>query len=393
MRLQRITTSSRWIPAIDGLRFVAILSVLLTHVFAETVNRGGFTAVAYSRHPLLIHEMYLLGRGVQVFFVISGFILAQPFLRAYRDKTKPVSLRSFYTRRLTRLEPPYILALLLYAGPMILFRHAPPHLVGLSLLSSILYVHNFLPWLPPIDFVAWSLEVEVMFYLLAPLLALVFLIERPQLRRGILVTVITILALTQWAATNRVGFLFPSQLCYFLIGYLLADLRIHERSAWIDPRWDLVNLFAWPALFFIPDFHSTPIILCALLLACFVASMLGPVTRRLLELRWVALLGGMCYSTYLLHMLIISALFPLSRRLLTGSHLVGGVVLQWVLLLPPVLLGSVAYFLLIERPCMDPRWPHKLLQRLVGLSGGNSFGTPVGPVAGPEEPASLNEPC
>ena len=51
-------------------------------------------------------------RGVELFFVISGFILGLPFAAHYLKGAAPVSLRKYYLRRLTRLEPPYIVALL-----------------------------------------------------------------------------------------------------------------------------------------------------------------------------------------------------------------------------------------------------------------------------------------
>ena len=52
--------------------------------------------------------------GVQLFFVISGFVLALPFASHYLCQTRAVSLRAYFLRRLTRLEPPYVLSMLLF---------------------------------------------------------------------------------------------------------------------------------------------------------------------------------------------------------------------------------------------------------------------------------------
>ena len=365
IRLQRITTTSRWIPEIDGLRFVAIASVLLVHVFDQMVTRGGYYEPFSNQHPVLLRQMNLLGRGVEVFFVISGFILAQPFLRQFQDGGKRVDLGGFYLRRLTRLEPPYILALLLYASAMVLFRHGSAHVVGLSLLTSVLYVHNFFRSLPPVNFVTWSLEVEVVFYLLSPLLAYVFAIRSRKVRTTVLLAAIAVDAFIPWTGPTRVGFFFPAEMCYFLVGYLLADLRIHQREAWKHPLWDVASFTLWPVLFLFPQFRWSSPVLCVLLMVCFCASFLGPATRHLLGVQWVALFGGMCYSTYLLHALIISTLFPLTRRFISGDHIYASYVGQAVLLLTAIVAASLLYFVAIERPCMDPRWPQKLAHTLL----------------------------
>src|SRR5262245_10743057 len=52
--------------------------------------------------------------GVQLFFIISGFILALPFAAERLAGARPVRLKAFYLRRLTRLEPPYFLVLTIF---------------------------------------------------------------------------------------------------------------------------------------------------------------------------------------------------------------------------------------------------------------------------------------
>src|SRR5437016_6274312 len=95
--LRRLTTRGTFIPQVDGLRFIAITFAVLIHV--EQFSRSG--------------NMFLLGwRGVQLFFVISGFILSLPFAAHYLSGGPPVHLGKYYLRRVTRLEPPYILNIL-----------------------------------------------------------------------------------------------------------------------------------------------------------------------------------------------------------------------------------------------------------------------------------------
>ncbi len=359
MQFQRITSSRRWIPEIDGLRFLAIGSVLLVHIFGQLVNRAP-DRVHLAGHSLFVDIVLRLPRGVQLFFVISGFILAQPFVRQFQHGGERVRLGRFYLRRLTRLEPPYILSLLLYGASMVLFRHRDLPMAGLSMLSSAFYVRNFFPALPPVNLVTWSLEVEVQFYLIAPLLALLFLLRPAWLRRSLLAAAIAGTALLPVARLDAVGWWFPGQACYFLAGYLLADFGVHERSGVRHPLWDGAALVLWPLFFFLPSGPFATLVLVTLAMMAFAASLFGPFTRRLLSLRPVALLGGMCYSLYLMHMLIISALFPLTRRWITGTDLLWDFAGQLALLLPPVVIGSALYYLFIERPCMKPNWPSDL---------------------------------
>lgn len=104
-----------WVPQIDGLRFVAIVSVVLFHVMGQLLARTGHFIAIQPRYALLAELVGNGDRGVLLFFVISGYILARPFLRQYRLGGKRVSVGAYYLRRVTRLEPPYVLSLLLYA--------------------------------------------------------------------------------------------------------------------------------------------------------------------------------------------------------------------------------------------------------------------------------------
>src|SRR2546430_13501195 len=100
---RRITTSGEVIPEIDGLRFIAIAAVILHHLglFVSTQRQAD-------------EGLLLLGQnGVELFFAISGFILAVPFAMHYLNAGKRVKLSRYFVRRFTRLEPPYLLSLLL----------------------------------------------------------------------------------------------------------------------------------------------------------------------------------------------------------------------------------------------------------------------------------------
>ena len=122
---RRITRSGNFIPEVDGLRFIAILSVVFLHCYYELLNRSaigslgpdGSQNVALPVDPANQHGLLRLlghgGYGVELFFAISGFILAWPFARQHLQAGRKVKLGSYFLRRVTRLEPPYILMLLI----------------------------------------------------------------------------------------------------------------------------------------------------------------------------------------------------------------------------------------------------------------------------------------
>jgi peptidoglycan/LPS O-acetylase OafA/YrhL len=363
MRLQRVMTSGRWVPEIDGLRFIAISSVLLLHIFFQMVSHAPDRWTLMNAHRELYMRMGYLSRGVQLFFVISGFILARPFVAEYVDGGRPVSLRAYYKRRLTRLEPPYILALLIYVAFLILIPHVRLGIIGPALLASVFYMHNVYGYLlhtyvniiPP----AWTLEIEVQFYLIAPLLGLLYLMRPSLLRRALFVVLIGVAAMCPHVRTDRFGFYLPAHICFFLIGYLLADLRVGENKAWKHWGWDIVGLVSWPALFLAPD-RGDSLVLCLLLFVCFCSALLGSVSRQGVSMRWIALIGGMCYSIYLTHMIVLWGAFKVTHYASHSSYVSVNYAIQLALLLPLILGFAFVYYILIERPCMDPAWPSKL---------------------------------
>jgi peptidoglycan/LPS O-acetylase OafA/YrhL len=71
----------------------------------------------------------------------------------------------------------------------------------------------------------------------------------------------------------------------------------------------------------------------------------------------------MCYSIYLFHFLIISAVCRISKPMHFGPNFWVYYLLQAVLVVPFVLMFCGAFFLLVERPCMDKNWPRKLRNR------------------------------
>ena len=100
------------------------------------------------------------------------------------------------------------------------------------------------------------------------------------------------------------------------------------------------------------------------LLGFLVAGFRGRSFTALLRRPWIAAIGGMCYTIYLIHLPLLEALTPLTNRLVFTN--IFGLHLLWQVLLvfPVVFVVSAAGFLWLEKPCMDKAWPEKLWARI-----------------------------
>lgn len=379
MNIGRIITSGRYIPEVDGLRFVAILAVILYHIPGNWANHvhklgaeynapllflaGGLSAI--HRH---IANVYGYGvEGVLLFFTISGFILALPFARHAVGGESRVSLKKYFLRRVTRLEPPYVISMLFFlivgtwAGRFVL-REQLPHLA-----ASLLYIHNFVYGTgSTINNAAWSLEVEVQFYILAPLIChLVFGTGR----LGWLCVPLGMVAgaIIQAGCPMHVHSL-AKYFHYFIVGVGVGGLYV-GCSKWFERRrlWaDLCFLGAGAVFYF--SAHSATFVRELALPSCFgillIAALKGTVFSAVLRLPLLSLCGGMCYTVYLYHgrLITLPIVGLFSPTGLTGN-VSADVILLTLILVPFVFAASVPLFVMLEKPFMNPQWPAEWLRQ------------------------------
>ena len=157
----------RYWPALDGLRGLAVLAVMLFHAQVPQV-RGGFL-------------------GVDIFFVLSGFLITSQLLREVHIAGR-IRWGRFFIRRLIRLQPALLVLLLVYILGWAAGWVPSPGItvardVGTVLLAMAHWARAF-DWHPP-DYLghAWSLGIEEQFYLLWPFVALLVLRFRRRSRR------------------------------------------------------------------------------------------------------------------------------------------------------------------------------------------------------------------
>jgi len=233
---------------IDGLRAVAVISVILFHAFPENV-KGGFT-------------------GVDVFFVISGYLISLIILKSLIKGT--FSFADFYTRRVRRIFPALAVVLIssLVAGWFLLFP-MEYSLLGKHIAASAAFCQNLILWresgyfdvnssVKPLLHL-WSLGVEEQFYFIWPV-SLWAIWKR---KRGVLSFIIPVaiasFAFNLWLTWHDqvAAFYFPfTRFWEFMAGGLLAWLTAkkvnesnNECSAADEPktRW-LINVLSLSGL-------------------------------------------------------------------------------------------------------------------------------------------------
>ena len=389
-RLRRVTSSGHYMSEVDGLRFVAVLPVVMFHLGSRCWR--AFEALpgepSDSDRALLAVNNYLWGAktGVELFFVISGFIIAFPFVKAALGKGRPPALGSFYGRRLTRLEPPYILAVLGAFG-FLLLRGASPsdpvdggHTMLASVLASLVYLHGVLfQELPHVLPVGWSLEVEFEFYLLARLMFFLFFRVSQAWRGGVglAVVVLSVLAINplQSAIGDLIRFILPRYLHFFFAGVVLSDLfqrfPAAERRAWPDAVFVVGFLGAIASESVMTDYRAPTLPLLELArVACYASMFFGAFYGRwspkVLGWGWLPTIGGMCYTIYLVHLPIQQVVAPAAIRWLQPSTFAGAWLVGAAASMPTVVVVCIVFFLLVEKPCMRRNWPQHLWRRLTG---------------------------
>jgi peptidoglycan/LPS O-acetylase OafA/YrhL len=150
---------------------------------------------------------------------------------------------------------------------------------------------------------------------------------------------------------------------FFLIGFLLADIfLVHwNETPSRDRAWDWVALLGWPLLFLILQSQLlTHWLFPAWILLLYCSAFRGNLANRFFSNRWITAIGGMCYSIYLLHYEVVSAVGRVVRRLGETAPYWIYLMLQFVLVGGAIVIVCGLFFVAIEKPCMQRDWPQRL---------------------------------
>lgn len=260
----------KYIPALDGLRALAVLAVVGLHSHAPGFSGGSI--------------------GVDVFFVLSGYLITRLI-----SETQP-RLRDFYVRRFFRLTPPLVFMLAAYVAAYSVLVPGYPHYR--DALISLLYLSDYARafWHVP-EYVThtWSLSVEEHFYLLWPI---VLLRCRPSIKALALVYLAA--TVWRWLPDQADAYVrFDTRIAPLILGCMMASVPRGRFPAW---PWLLalgafcvINPWQWQGV-------GGAIAISAVELSA-AAAILGR-SPAWMEHRWLVYLGRLSYGIYLWHVLI-----------------------------------------------------------------------------------------
>lgn len=337
------------VPALDGVRALAVAGVVTYHVGADWLP-GGFL-------------------GVDLFFVLSGFLITGILLEQV-SATGRIAFADFFTRRARRLLPALYLMLIAVCGWA--FFVADPDQIGDlrgAALAALFYVANWFFIVTGQSYFAemqgpspvehtWSLAIEEQYYLVWPLLLLV-LVRKVGPR-----TLTAIIAVAILASVALMAFTYDAgdpSVAYFSTFTRLHELLIGALVAWLVHRGlrmpDDARQTGWLALVGIVAMMGTvtdvgefyyrggSLLFCfavAWLLLAIMGDTTSRGTARLFSLRPVVWIGLISYGIYLWHWPLILWLTP--QR--TGLD---GVTLAAVQIAATVIVAAASYYL-VERP-------------------------------------------
>ena len=331
---------------IDGLRAIAVLLVVFFHGKITAVS-GGFV-------------------GVDVFFVISGFLISIIITKEQAENR--FSFKTFYLRRIKRLGPALIVMLVLTTIPAYLFLFADDfEIFGRNLIHAFITTSNFFLWQNTGGYFAintdtlpllhtWSLAVEEQFYFIWPslLILLTSLTKGRHLIKILFISLIALIALSEYLANTSAHsayFLLPARAFEMMMGALLAIAfsRLPNFNQLVNHSFSLVGV----ACIILPAFMLSkssifpgmnafwPCLGTVLLIISGKDPKQMGIINQLISHKWFVLIGLISYSLYLWHWPV----FVFIQYL--GLELSG-----WIQLSAMVLAFSLAYlsWRFVEQP-------------------------------------------
>ncbi|HIO91537.1 MAG TPA: acyltransferase [Leucothrix mucor] len=333
---------------IDGLRALAVIPVILFHAGFEWV-KGGYI-------------------GVDIFFVISGYLITSILLQELQDGT--FSIRNFYERRARRILPA-LFFVLLCCLPFAWLWLLPEELksFGQSLIAVVAFVSNILFWQETDYFTAstdlipllhtWSLAVEEQFYIVFPLfLALFWKGGKRALLLMISFVALVSLGLTEWGwryFPDANFYLIPTRAWELMVGALAAFYLFYKPqvqglfgdiASFLGLLMILLALFLLDKTMPFPSLYALFPIVGTALIILFATS--NTLVGKILSLRIFVGIGLISYSAYLWHQPVF--VFARAYQMDNLSDLMA-IILSAVALL----LGYLSWRY-IERPFRNKKW-------------------------------------
>ncbi|MEZ5938139.1 MAG: acyltransferase [Hyphomonadaceae bacterium] len=368
---------SKYRLEIDGLRFFAIMNVMIGHLL-ERIQRFWMEPSPHFENAganAVIDFFASPNQGVLLFFAISGFIIAKQMQDVPDGRFNAAYVGKYYVRRAARIFPPYYFVILSSFIAVYFLGLTPPGLnsfektaavpIEQSFIASMFYAHGAVfDSLPRLFALGWSLEVEVQFYILAPIIFLTFFRGAHRAEPWRFVVFLALAFATSFVVMNKIApvnsFTVLSYIIYFATGITMArhEMTMQRLFARIGSKASAVlGVICVLGMFWLGEAHFSPLpmtlIYWGLTLATIVV-MFGlafqPDTLfgkfcRIPAVTWI---GMACYSLYLVHMQFFHLATLVLGKFATFNYL--GLAIGFVGLMACALIGGAAFFAIVEKP-------------------------------------------
>jgi peptidoglycan/LPS O-acetylase OafA/YrhL len=342
---------------LDGLRGIASLMIVIHHAFTANIVKG----INHLGIPYLGHYVaYFTQSGVELFFVLSGVVLLRPYLRKQRE----FRTGDYLLRRIKRIYPPYLVALLFAAG-VCWYLHAFPTWYNTKVYHMVFYWPEILRESVIINFDGqyynlawWSLGIEMLFYFLVPLILLVFPWRQKMsaLRMTLLITVTLVVSvgLQLWLtryypaiySTKHLIVNIYQAICYpvcFLLGIFLAARDFAARQAYVFIVAGVVLVGA--SIFYLPIVNPGYGLIYA---GIIILSFNVPAFKLFLSKPIMIWLGERSYSLFLVHFSVFYLMDSVAARFTTSGSMAYAVFSRGAGI-PVAFLAAMALFYFVER--------------------------------------------
>ncbi len=315
----------REIPILDNLRAIAAWSVCLYHFVCTTIG--------FVNHDSFIYKVFSFGSyGVHLFFVISGLVIPWSL---YHNSYQIKNFFKFFIKRLARLEPPYIVSVIIMLAIILVRKFSPAYNGNEVIVSTkqlLLHVGYLIPFfngMAWLNNVYWTLAIEFQYYILIGLLYFLFVSKLFYIRYIAYALIIILPAVLPYA-----DFL-PFWLPIFGVGILIF---LYKSNLISITEFMIVSL-----LFAVDIFIFNQIIACVIsLLSEFVIVFMFSKTNKIL-----AWLGKFSYSVYLIHAIIGAAAVNILSHYAASNLTKIIVVIAGVIV---TFISSYLMYLFVENP-------------------------------------------
>lgn len=320
---------SERIPQINFLRGLAILMVVYQHVFASFISHKLGT-------NLFIDDGWI---GVNLFFILSGFVLFKPYVEGKRSFENKESFKKFYGSRFSRLYP--LLAFNVFIAIAFFYGSNPRYLESGFLTLTTLSMFTVSNFLPIINGLLWSLVIEIWFSVIFPFV--VKLINKFGFKKVLITVFISALVLRflgtfmsfEYLNINPIKDFFLARLDDFVLGMFIVFAFVKYKSKFENLKkynlsfllLSIFSLFAGMLIYELVDRARIPNYTLAFMnnfyqlgfgLLTVVALNATGILKKIFMLTPVRIVGVMCYSIYIWHV----SLIPLLLQQVTIPNLI-----------------------------------------------------------------------